>query len=91
MTTSTKSSYLFIFITKAQIVRFIEFSIDFSITSMNSIVSIVSIEFFYFVTFSITFELTSALLKFSYHSIIMMNACQKDIRRIDLKQICIMF
>ena len=40
MTTSTKSSYLFISITKAQIVRFIEFSIDFSITSTNLIVSV---------------------------------------------------
>ena len=40
MTTSAKSLYLFIFITKAQVARFIEFSIDFSITSMNSIESI---------------------------------------------------
>ena len=38
MTTSTKSSHLFIFITKAQVVRFIESSIDFSILSMNLIV-----------------------------------------------------
>ena len=37
MTASTKSSYLFISMTKAQIARFIVFSIDFSITSMNSI------------------------------------------------------
>ena len=35
MTTSTKSLYLFIFMTKAQVARFIVFSIDFS--SMNSI------------------------------------------------------
>ena len=41
MTTSAKLLYLFIFMTKAHIVRFIEFSIDFSITSMNSIESIV--------------------------------------------------
>ena len=34
MTTSTKSLYLFIFMTKAQVARFIVFSIDFS--SMNS-------------------------------------------------------
>ena len=38
MTTSTKSSYLFISMTKAQVVRFIESSINFSITSTNLIV-----------------------------------------------------
>ena len=69
MTTSAKSLYLFISMTKAQVARFIEFSIDSSITSMNSIASI---EFFYFITFSITSESTSTILKFSHHSITMM-------------------
>ena len=40
MTTSAKLLYLFISLTKAQIVRSIEFSIDFSITSTNLVVSI---------------------------------------------------
>ena len=40
MTASTESLYLFIIITKTQIARFIEFSIDFSITSTNLIVLI---------------------------------------------------
>ena len=47
MTTSTKSSYLFISMTKAQVARFIEFSIDFSITS---------------ITFSINSQFTSTIL-----------------------------
>ena len=72
MTALTESSYLFIFMTKAQVVRFIEFSVDSSITSLNSVASIVSIEFLYFVTFSTTSESTSTILKFSHHSIIMM-------------------
>ena len=38
MTASTKSSHLFIFMTKAKIARSIEFSIDFSISLMNVIV-----------------------------------------------------
>ena len=37
MTTSTRSSSLVIFMTKAQIARSIVFSVDFSITSMNSV------------------------------------------------------
>ena len=109
MTTSIKLSYLFIFITKAQVARFIVFSIDFSITSMNSIafklsrcyefiymfstissnsfqtsillhftsfqkITIMNLEFHYFNIFSIISRLTSTILKFSHHSIIIMNA-----------------
>ena len=80
MTISTKSSYLFISMTKAQVARFIEFSIDFSITSINliastaSVVSIVSIKSFYFTKSLTASESTSAILKSSYHSIIMINA-----------------
>ena len=40
MTASTKSSHLFIFMTKTQIARSIEFSVDSSISSMNLIVLI---------------------------------------------------
>ena len=72
MTTSTKSLYLFISMTKAQVVRSIEFSVDSSIISKNLATSIMSAEFFYSVTFSITFESTSTILKFSHHSVIMM-------------------
>ena len=80
MTASAKSSYLFIFMTKAQVARSIEFSIDFSITLMNliasvvSTASIISIKSFYSMKSSIVFESTSAILKFSYHLIIIMNA-----------------
>ena len=107
MTTSTKSSYLFIFMTKAQVARLIVFSVDFS--STNSIafkssrrheficmfsttssssfqtsillhstslqkITIVKSKFHYFSIFSIIFRSTSAILKFSRHSITMMNA-----------------
>ena len=80
MTASAKSSYLFISMTKAQVARFIESSVDFSITSMNltastaSIVSAVSTRFFYSTKSLIAFESTSTILKLSHHSITMINA-----------------
>ena len=52
MTISTELSHLFISMTKAQLARFIERSIDFSITLMNVtalVESIISITFFYFI------------------------------------------
>ena len=69
MTTSTKLSYLFIFITKAQIARSIVFLIDFSITSMNSTAFKLSRR-----QFSIISRSTSIILKFSHHSIIIIKA-----------------
>ena len=63
-----------------QVARFIESSIDFSITSMNLIASValialaVSTKSFYSMKFLIASESISTILKFSHHSITMMNA-----------------
>ena len=72
MTASTKSSYLFIIMTKAQIARFIEFSIDSSITSTNLVVLIAFKSSHrhkhtckFFTTSSSSFQ-TSVLLHFTF-------------------------
>ena len=72
MTTSTKSLYLFIIITKAQVARFIVSSVNFSITSMNSIAFKSSRR--HESTCSIISRSTSMILKSSHHSINIVNA-----------------